>query len=107
MGIFPMPRRTTHYYTSNNAQPVSDEKLYTYYCKYSGIHAITTSVEICKLPRRKTDNSIILDRDRYTVRLYTTDGGVKYLKRDDKVEKQFRKYIGQLPVAYTTTNEAR
>lgn len=67
-----MPRRSTHYYTSENAKKPEDEKIYIYYCKYSGRHAMTTDINIEVLPRRDTDNAYILDTEEHTVKLYTT-----------------------------------
>lgn len=50
-----------------------------------------TDVDIENLPRRRADNSRILDRTKHTIRLYTTDGGTKLLRRPDgKVERQYR-----------------
>lgn len=40
-------------------------------------------VDIDNLPRRRTDNARILDRNKYTVKLYTSDGGTKLLRRPD------------------------
>jgi len=60
-----------------------------------------SDVDIDTLPRRRTDDSRILDTTKHTVRLYTTDGGVKLLRRKDgAVERQYRLNVGKLPVAY-------
>lgn len=59
-------------------------------------------MDIDTLPRRRTDNARIIDQSKYAVKLYTTDGGVKLLRRKDgRVERQHRLNIGTLPVAYT------
>ena len=43
----------------------------------------------------------MLDTSAYTYKLYTTDGGVKLLKRKSgAIEKQYRQNVGKLPVAY-------
>lgn len=42
------------------------------------------------------------------MKLYTTDGGTKFLKRrSGAVEKQYRLNVGKLPVAYRTEPEGR
>jgi hypothetical protein len=38
-------------------------------------------VDIESLPRRRSDNARILDRAKYAVKLYTSDGGTKLLRR--------------------------
>lgn len=49
----------------------------------------------------RTDGSIVLDTSKYIYKLYTTDGGVKLLKRKSgQLERQYRQNIGKLPVAY-------
>ena len=63
----------------------------------------TADVDIDTLPRRRTDNARILDTSKNTVKLYTSDGGTKLLRRQDgRVERQHRLNIGTLPVAYTS-----
>jgi hypothetical protein len=53
------------------------------------------------LLRNRTDGSIVLDTSKYIFKLYTTDGGVKLLKRrSGQLERQYRQNIGKLPVAY-------
>jgi hypothetical protein len=65
-------------------------------------------VDIDTLPRRRADNSRILDQSKHTVRLYTSDGGVKLLRRKDgAVERQHRLNVGRLPVAYTAEAEGQ
>lgn len=61
---------------------------------------MTTNIDIGVLPRRNTDKSYILDCSSHKVKLYTTDGEIRCVKRGDKVEKQFRINIGELPVGY-------
>eukprot|EP00878_Enallax_costatus_P037365 GHUV01042198.1.p1 GENE.GHUV01042198.1~~GHUV01042198.1.p1 ORF type:complete len:132 (+),score=32.24 GHUV01042198.1:272-667(+) len=98
-----MPKRTTIIYTSNDGPRTDAAQLYVYYCKYSGKHAFTTDIDIDTLPLRRTDNARILDTSKNTVKLYTSDGGTKLLRRQDgRVERQHRLNIGTLPVAYTS-----
>lgn len=56
-------------------------QVFVYYCKNSGKHAVTTNCNLNKAPRRATDHALVVDTQQYTVKLYTTDGGVKYIKR--------------------------
>lgn len=64
-------------------------------------------MDIENLPRRRTDNARILDRNKYTIKLYTSDGGTKLLRRPDgKVERQYRLNVGSLPVAYSSDKPA-
>lgn len=49
----------------------------------------------------------MLDRNKHTIKLYTTDGGTKVLRRaNGKVERQYRLNVGSLPVAYTSDQPA-
>ena len=75
------PRRTTLTYSSEDAAPVVEEKVYVYYCKYSGKHALTTDCNLSQAPRRRTDHALVIDTQQHTVKLYTTDGGSKFIKR--------------------------
>lgn len=64
---------------------------------------LAADIDIDTLPRRQTDNARVLDTSKNTVKLYTTDGGTKLLRRQDgRVERQHRLNIGTLPVAYTS-----
>lgn len=68
---------------------------------------LPADVDIENLPRRRTDNARIVDRNKYTIKLYTADGGTKLLRRPDgKVERQYRLNVGSLPVAYTSDKPA-
>lgn len=75
-----MPRRSTHYYTSENAGPVESDKLYIYYCKFTGKHALTSDVDIESLPRRNTDNAYILDKEKHVFKFYTT-GAIRFVSK--------------------------
>ncbi|MEW5298740.1 MAG: hypothetical protein WDW36_001826 [Sanguina aurantia] len=103
-----MPKRTTLTFTSENAPKVETSKLYVYYCKYSGKHAFTVDVDIDKLPRRRTDAARIVDTEQHTLKLYSTNGGTKLIRRHDgRVERQLRLAIGRLPIAYRTEPEGQ
>ncbi|GFR46446.1 hypothetical protein Agub_g8020 [Astrephomene gubernaculifera] len=96
-----MPKRTTLTFTSEDGPRVDTTKLFIYHCKYSGRHAFTIDVDLRKLPRRRTDGAYVIDTNEHTIKLYTSDGGVKYIRRQNgTVEKQYRLNLGQLPIAY-------
>lgn len=97
------PRRTTLTYSSDDAPTAHDDRrIYVYYCKFSGKHALTTDCNLGRAPRRRTDSSRVIDTEKYTVRLYTNaDSNAKVLqRRDGRFEKQYRQLIGKLPIAY-------
>jgi hypothetical protein len=98
---FAMPRRATLTYSSEDAPELHSDQLYVYYCKYSGKHALTTDCNLAKAPRRRTDGASVIDTQLYKVKMYTTDGGVKCIKRrSGNIERQLRQNIGVLPIAY-------
>lgn len=97
-----MPKRATLTYTSEDAPKAGeDQDLFVYYCRYSGRHAFTTDCSINKLERRRSDNAKILDTRKHIIKMYTTPGEVKLVKRaTGKAERQYRLNVGTLPVAY-------
>jgi hypothetical protein len=59
-------------------------------------------VDIDTLPRRRTDGARILDKSQHVLKMYTTDGGCKLLRRSNgSIERQYRLNLGVLPIAYT------
>ncbi|KAL4537905.1 hypothetical protein Ndes2526B_g04238 [Nannochloris sp. 'desiccata'] len=103
------PRRTTLSFSSEDAPELEDtHKVFVYYCKYSGKHALTTDCNLNTAPRRRTDHALVIDTTKYTAKLYTTDGGAKFLKRrSGTVERQYRFNIGKLPIGYRTEPEGK
>lgn len=102
------PRRTTLTYSSEDAAPVAEQKVYVYYCKYSGKHALTTDANLSEAPRRATDHALVVDTMKHTVKLHAIDGGTKFIRRSGgKVEKQYRLSVGGLPFGYRTEPEGR
>ena len=96
-----MPKRATLTFSSDDAPEVDEEDLYVYYCKFSGRHAMTANCDLRRVPHRRTDNSAVIDTQRYKVRLYATGSGAKLIKRKSgAIERQFRLSLGKLPVAY-------
>lgn len=68
-------------------------------------HALSTDCDLSKAPRRRTDGAIVLDTDFYVTKLYTTDGGVKLIKRQSgNVERQHRIKMGNLPIGYRSAH---
>ncbi|KAK9808911.1 hypothetical protein WJX72_006244 [[Myrmecia] bisecta] len=102
-----MPRRATLTFSSEDAPELKADELHVYYCKFSGRHALTTECNLSKAPTRRTDGSAVIDTKKYKTKLYTSDGGVKLLKRrNGAVEKQYRLTVGKLPVAYRSEPES-
>ena len=96
-----MPKRATLTFSSDDAPNVESEDLFVYYCKFSGRHAMTANCDLRRVPRRRTDNSAVIDTQRYKVRLYATGSGAKLIKRKSgAIERQFRLNLGKLPIAY-------
>ena len=64
-------------------------------------HALSTDCDLSKAPRRRTDGAIVLDTEFYVTKFYTTDGGVKMIKRQSgSIERQYRVNMGKLPIGY-------
>lgn len=102
-----MPKRTTLTFTSDEAKSAVGETLLVYYCKYSGRHAFTIDADISKMPRRRTDGSRVVNLDEHNIKLYTSDGGMRLIKRENgTIERQYRLNIGKLPIAYKSDLES-
>lgn len=103
-----MPKRTTLTFTSEDAPAAQEERLYVYYCKFTGRHAFTIDCDINKLARRRTDGARIVATEEHTIKLYTTEGPTKLIKRHNgKIERQYRLHVGVLPIGYTCEPEAQ
>mmetsp|Transcript_7599 Transcript_7599/g.13149 ORF Transcript_7599/g.13149 Transcript_7599/m.13149 type:complete len:253 (-) Transcript_7599:610-1368(-) len=103
-----MPKRTTLTFTSEDA-PVGtqEDRLFVYYCKFTGKHAFTIDCDISTLPRRRTDGARIVDTEEHTMKLYTTEGAVKLIKRHNgNIERQHRYNVGMLHVCYKCDMES-
>ena len=103
-----MPRKITHFYTSQDAAKAARlegrsgdaaasaaGRLRPYFCSSTGAHLLTTDADLdderSPLPRRRTDGALVLDESKHTVRLYLVDGGVKVVSRRGGIrEKQLR-----------------
>lgn len=77
----PRRRRLRRYSSEDIGGLAGDRPLYVYYCRHSGKHALTTDCNLATVPRRRTDHALVLDTQEHLVKLYTTDGGAKLLRR--------------------------
>ncbi|KAI9486393.1 MAG: hypothetical protein EXX96DRAFT_548889 [Benjaminiella poitrasii] len=67
----------------------SAKKLYVYYCLCSEF-LLVIDADLRQLPRRRTDNAIIVSNTRRTYKLTAEAGECVLLKRRDGYEKQYR-----------------
>ena len=80
------PRRTTLTFTSDDVAAPAHEGLVVLYCQASGLHALTTDVDLASAPRRRTDGATILDTNTAaaaskTVKLYARDADTVVVTR--------------------------
>ncbi|KAF9433756.1 hypothetical protein BGZ76_009021 [Entomortierella beljakovae] len=66
---------------------------------------ISNNTELAQLPKRETDNAIVIENSSRMYRLHAIPGEAKIIKRSDKFEKQYRLYCPRcsLLIAYETT----
>lgn len=76
-----MPKRSTATFTSEDGHGADEAPLYVYYCKYSGEHCLITDASLGSLPRRRTDNAMVLDTENAVVRIQAQQQPPKYIKR--------------------------
>ncbi|KAI9305021.1 hypothetical protein BJ944DRAFT_288161 [Cunninghamella echinulata] len=83
-------------------------KLKVYYCLCSEF-LLVIDLDLRQLPRRKTDNSIIVDNTKRTYKLTADSKGPVIIKRPDGFEKQFRYHCPrcELLVAYEMKEERK
>ncbi|KAF9116910.1 Peroxisome biosynthesis protein pex1 [Mortierella sp. AM989] len=88
--------------SSDNREEV--QGLHSYYCLCSEF-ILVIDIELGQLPRRETDNAVIIENASRMYKLHATPGEVKIVKRSDKFEKQYRLYCPRcnLLIAYETT----
>ena len=53
---------------------MSGAQVYVYYCQYSGRHALTTSCNLNRAPKRRTDGARVIDTQKDKVRGSTGEG---------------------------------
>ncbi|GBG61510.1 hypothetical protein CBR_g21852 [Chara braunii] len=87
-----MPKRTTHTYSSEDANPEGpNSELFVYYCKHCCAHVLIMDTQLQSLPKRKTDNAYVVDKTKHLARFNVMEAGKQVLKRgESKVERQYR-----------------
>eukprot|EP00271_Cylindrocystis_brebissonii_P006738 TRINITY_DN19525_c0_g1_i1.p1 TRINITY_DN19525_c0_g1~~TRINITY_DN19525_c0_g1_i1.p1 ORF type:complete len:273 (+),score=62.39 TRINITY_DN19525_c0_g1_i1:383-1201(+) len=102
-----MPKRTTHTYSSEDAAPEGpDSDLFVYYCKHCGAHVLITDTQLQNMPRRKTDQALVLDKSKHLARLNTVEGG-KQLITDTQLQNMPRRKTDQALVLDKSKHLAR
>ncbi|KAF9953776.1 hypothetical protein BGZ72_005167 [Mortierella alpina] len=100
-----MPKIISNSIISSSDNRDDPQGLHSYYCLCSEF-ILVIDIELGQLPRRETDNAIILANATRMYKLHAVPGEVKVIKRgEDKLEKQYRLYCPRcnLPIAYETT----
>jgi len=96
-------------YTQNFASlPDSeDDKLVIHYCLHCGSYALILDTALSSLPRRRTDNSYVLE-DKKILKNNMLPADVKVVKRPNGLERQYRLncsecglFVGYRPVDFT------
>ncbi|KAG0344660.1 hypothetical protein BG004_004276 [Podila humilis] len=99
-----MPKIISSSIISSSDNRDDPQGLHSYYCLCSEF-ILVIDIELGQLPRRLTDNAIILSNANRMYKLHATPGEAKLVKRGDKFEKQYRMYCQRcnLLIAYETT----
>jgi uncharacterized protein len=63
----------------------------TLFSCHLALRHVHTDCDIKRLPRRRTDGSYIVDTEAHTIKLYTTPGATKLIKRFSLAVAQVRK----------------
>ncbi|CAO3640949.1 unnamed protein product [Cunninghamella blakesleeana] len=83
-------------------------RLQVYYCLCSEF-LLVINFDLRQLPRRKTDNAIIVDNTKRTYKLTANSNGPVIIKRPDGFEKQYRYHCPrcELLIAYEMQEERK
>ncbi|KAG0215262.1 hypothetical protein BGX28_000481 [Mortierella sp. GBA30] len=100
-----MPKIISNSIISSSDNRDDPSGLHSYYCLCSEF-ILVIDMELGQLPRRETDNAVILANASRMYKLHAIPGEVKVIKRGEGMfEKQYRLYCPRcnLPIAYETT----
>ncbi|CAD8061883.1 unnamed protein product [Paramecium primaurelia] len=73
-----------------NETTLKSENIKIYFCSLCGKKAIGANIGLDTLPTRRSDNSIAINLKQIFIRLFLKQEGIKYIKRSNSVEKQYR-----------------
>ena len=86
-----MPKRATHTFESEK-DGLNDAALTVQFCMCCGEQVLILGPEtnLADVPRRRTDGSLVLEKDKAEYKLQTKDKGVRVIKRAGGYERQYR-----------------
>jgi hypothetical protein len=78
-------------YSNNENINLQEDQLYTYYCSLCGANVIVSDTMLESMPRRKTDESVIVLVNKIFFKNYMRRDRLVVIKREcNKYEKQYR-----------------
>ncbi|KAF9549646.1 hypothetical protein EC957_003182 [Mortierella hygrophila] len=104
-----MPKIISNSIISSSDHRDEQQGLHSYYCLCSEF-ILVIDMELGQLPRRETDNSIILTNATRMYKLHAIQTEAKIVKRGENLfEKQYRLHCPRcsLPIAYETTKHLK
>ncbi|KAI7817194.1 hypothetical protein BC939DRAFT_532985 [Gamsiella multidivaricata] len=103
-----MPKIISNSIISSSDNREEAQGLHSYYCLCSEF-ILVIDIELGQLPRRETDNAVIVENATRMYRLHATPTETKIIKRGDKFEKQYRLHCPRcnLLIAYETTSQLK
>lgn len=82
--------RHFNYSSDDSTVHLTEKKLVTLYCSVCGAHAVVTELNIDSLPRRGSDEALVLQVGDSFFKMYTAVGERTLLRRQTGVEVQYR-----------------